>query len=300
MWGIIATWKMAEKGVHLATNGLENNGNILDAVEACVKDVEENPDFSSVGYGGLPNEHGVVELDAAFMNGEDLSVGAVASVKDFLNPCSIARSLMDSQFNNFLAGAGAEVYAQNKGFKRQNMLTESARKHWQEHKKKIHDERLSPYAGHDTVCAAGVDKKGRMATCTSTSGLFYKAQGRVGDSPIPGAGYYVDSDIGGACATGLGEDIMKGCICYEIVRLMKSGLSAQLACEKATLDLHNSLTRRRGKAGDISVVAMNHKGEYGAATNRNSFPFVVGNEQGVKVVIAGYKNGRIITGEQDD
>lgn len=297
MWGIIATWEMAYEGVRKASKILASGDNVLDAVEACVKDVEENEDFTSVGYGGLPNEDCQVELDASFMDGNTLSIGAVASIKNYLNPCLIARTLLDGKFNNFLVGQGAEKYAKEKGFKNHNMLTDKTIERWQEHKKKVSNG-LNAYIGHDTVCAISMDSNKNMATCTSTSGLFYKKAGRVGDSPIPGSGFYVDSEIGGACATGLGEDIMKGCISFEIVKLMQSGLSPQEACEKATIELHNKLTSKRGKAGDISVIAMNNKGDFGAATNISEFSFVIASDKKeVKKYIVKFINNKNIIEE---
>lgn len=289
MWGIIATWEMAFDGVKVAADILEKNGNVMDAVERCVNNVEENEDYASVGYGGLPNENCEVELDAAFMDGNTLSIGAVASVKNILNPSSVARSLMKGPFNNFLVGKGAEDYAYENGIKVQDMLTDKSIAKWTEHRDNIMKTNLNPYVGHDTICAIGVDSEINMATCTSTSGLFYKKAGRVGDSPIPGSGYYVDSEIGGACATGLGEDIMKGCISFEIVSLMSKGFSPQKACEKATKELNDKLIKKRLKAGDISVIAMNNEGEFGASTNIEEFPFVVATRNiKPKVFIAKY------------
>lgn len=283
MWGIIGTWEMVKAGIEIGGALLKDQKHVFDAIEACVNDVEKNEGFVSVGYGGLPNENCEVELDAAFMDGKTLSVGAVAGIKDFLHPVSIARTLMKGSFNNFLIGAGAEKHALENGFTRFDMLTESSKEKWEKHKDKV-EKGLSPYIGHDTVCVIGLDQNSQMACCTSTSGLFYKKAGRVGDSPIPGSGYYVDEKIGGAAATGLGEDIMKGCISYEIVMRMKT-CTPQEACEKAVESLHKQLVERRGKAGDISVVAMNHKGEYGAATNIDCFPFVVMTEkEGLKVL----------------
>lgn len=123
-----------------------------------------------------------------------------------------------------------------------------------------------------------LDSQGSMVAATSTSGLFMKRAGRVGDSPISGSGFYVDSAIGGATATGLGEDLMKGCLSYEIVRLMGEGLHPQEACEKAVQDFDKVLKARRGKAGDLSLVAMNNKGEWGCATNIEGFSFAVATE----------------------
>lgn len=281
MWGIIGTWEMVEEGIFEGGQLLKEHAHVFDAIETCVKNVEKNEAFTSVGLGGLPNEAGQVELDAAFMDGKSLSIGAVAGIKDFLHPVSIARSLMEGKFNNFLVGQGAEKYAAIKGFERYSMLTDKARNKWLNHQEQVING-LSPYIGHDTVCVVGLDMDSNMATCTSTSGLFYKKEGRVGDSPIPGAGYYVDESIGGAAATGLGEDIMKASLSYEIVKLMKN-MSPQEACEKAVHDLNQLLLDRRGFAGDISVVAMNRQGAYGAATNIDHFPFVVMTElEGLK------------------
>ena len=140
--------------------------------------------------------------------------------------------------------------------------------------KKFKNKKL-PYAGHDTVGMVCLDSHGKMTSATSTSGLFMKKAGRVGDSPISGSGFYVDSKVGGASATGLGEDVMKGCVAYEIVRLMKEGMHPQAACEKAVNDFDLELKQRRGKAGDMSLVAMNNKGEWGVATNIEGFSFAV-------------------------
>lgn len=291
MWAVIGTWEMVEKGVSIAGDMLAEKGHVFDAIEACVKDVEKNENFTSVGLGGLPNAEGQVELDAAFMDGKTLSVGALAGIKDFLHPVSIARTLMKGPFNNFLVGQGAEKYALEKGFERYPMLTDKAKAVYEERVKEV-QEGLSPYIGHDTVCVVGLDTNKNMATATSTSGLFYKRPGRVGDSPIIGSGYYVDETIGGAAATGLGEDIMKGCISYDIVMKMQT-MSPQEACQQAVKALDKKLTRLRGKAGDISVVAMNASGDYGAATNIDNFPFVVMTEDQGLQVLSVNKEGEI-------
>ena len=282
MWGIIGTWEMAYEGVKEGALVLKGQGHIFDALETCVRMVEDCSEYSSVGYGGLPNAAGVVELDAAFMDGETLSIGAVAALKDFANPCIIARKLMTEKLNNFLAGEGAEQYAHRQGFPRKNMLMEKSKEQWLEHKEKEMAKRreLNPYTGHDTVCAIGIDGTGHMAACTSTSGLFYKTPGRVGDSPLPGCGYYVDNRIGGACATGLGEDIMKGALSFQVVQYMGQGMSPQEACNEAVKGLNDRLVAAgRGRAGDLSVIAMNARGDFGASTNIKAFPFVAASEK---------------------
>ena len=276
-WGMIATWRMASEGVTLGSEILKNGGKCQDALEEAVKFVEDYPFYKSVGYGGLPNEECEVELDAAFMDGKTLSIGAVASIKDFKNPISIARKLSVDRYNIFLVGAGAESYAHKNGFVRQNMLTERAKKTWELRVNEIQEKNLSPYDGHDTVCMIALDKDEDMAVATSTSGLFMKKKGRVGDSPVSGSGFYVDNEIGGAAATGLGEDIMKGCLSYEVVQRMKKGEHPMEAAQKAVDEFSETLRKRRGKAGEISIVAMNNRGEWGIGTNVE-FTFCVGTE----------------------
>ena len=275
MWGIIATWRMAAEGIEAASHILENNGNAGDAIETAIKAVEDFEYYKSVGYGGLPNEEMEVELDAAYMNGNTFDIGAVAAIQDFANPVSIAKRLSHEKVNCMLVGQGAEKFAHKEGFERKNMLTKRAKIHYHNRVKEVKEQEIKPYAGHDTVGMVCLDSSGLMTSATSTSGLFMKKKGRVGDSPIVGSGFYVDSLIGGASATGLGEDLMKGCISYEIVRLMKEGMHPQVACEKAVFNLQEELIKRRGQAGDLSVVAMNHKGEWGVATNIEGFSFVV-------------------------
>ena len=278
MYGIIATWRMALEGITEAEHMLKDGATASDAIETAIRAVEDFEYYKSVGYGGLPNEDMEVELDAAWMDGDDLSIGAVASIKDFANPVSIARLLSREPVNNMIVGAGAEKYAHKMGFERKNMLTERAKIHYHNRKKEVRELELKPYSGHDTVGMVDLDSQGSMVAATSTSGLFMKRAGRVGDSPISGSGFYVDSAIGGATATGLGEDLMKGCLSYEIVRLMGEGLHPQEACEKAVQDFDKVLKARRGKAGDLSLVAMNNKGEWGCATNIEGFSFAVATE----------------------
>ena len=275
MWGIIATWQMALDGVEKATEMLKNGGDAGDAIETAVKEVEDFPYYKSVGFGGLPNEEMEVELDAAYMDGDTLDIGAVAAIKDYANPVAIARHLSKEKVNNLLVGQGGEKYAHKAGFERKNMLTERAKIHYHHRIKHVREQEIKPYTGHDTVGMVCLDTHGKMTSATSTSGLFMKKAGRVGDSPLARSGFYVDSKVGGASATGLGEDIMKGCMSYEIVRLMKEGMHPQDACEKAVNIFDQELRERRGQAGDISLIAMNNQGQWGAATNIEGFSFVV-------------------------
>lgn len=284
MWGIIATWRMAVEGITVASDMLKENKDAGDAIEAAIREVEDFPYYKSVGYGGLPNEEMVVELDAAYMDGDTLDIGAVAAIKDYANPVSIARRLSKEKVNSMLVGEGAEKFAHKEGFERKNMLTDRAKIHYKNRLREIKDLEIKPYSGHDTVGMVCLDTKGKMTSATSTSGLFMKKSGRVGDSPISGSGFYVDSKIGGASATGLGEDLMKGCVSYEIVRLMKEGMHPQEACEKAVNMFDLELKERRGKAGDMSLIAMNNKGEWGVATNIEGFSFAVATENQEPIV----------------
>jgi isoaspartyl peptidase/L-asparaginase-like protein (Ntn-hydrolase superfamily) len=284
MYGMIATWRMAVEGVTKGREILKNGGCAGDAIEYAIKEVENFEYYKSVGYGGLPNEEMEVELDAAYMDGTTFDIGAVAAIKDFANPISIARRLSKEEVNNLLVAEGAEKFANKEGFERKNMLTERAKIYYYNRIKDLKEQEIKPYSGHDTVGMVCLDENGNMTAGTSTSGLFMKKKGRVGDSPICGSGFYVDSKAGGASATGLGEDLMKGCISYEIVRLMKEGHHPQEACEIAVNKLDSELKERRGKAGDLSLIAMNNKGEWGVATNIEGFSFAVTTEDKEPIV----------------
>ncbi len=291
MYGIIATWRMAKEGIELADEMLKKGEVSGKAIETAIKAVEDFPYYKSVGYGGLPNEEQIVELDAGYMDGDTMSVGALGAIKDFANPISIAKKLSEEKVNNLLVGAGAEKYAKEMKFEEKEMLTDRAKAFYRKRKKEM-DQELKPYDGHDTVGMVCLDTSGTVTAATSTSGLFMKRSGRVGDSPIVGSGFYADSEVGGATATGLGEDLMKGCISYEIVRLMKEGLTPQAACEKAVAELDRKLREKRGEAGDLSVVAMNCKGEFGCATNIGGFSFSVATQEQEPVVY-------LVTREED-
>lgn len=295
MWGMIATWRMALEGITAGSELLKDGKEAGDAIETAIRAVEDFPYYKSVGYGGLPNEEMEVELDSAYMDGDTLDIGAVAAIKDFANPISIARRLSHETVNNVLVGAGAEKFAHKEGFERKTMLTDRAKIHYNRRVAQDRNQEIKPYSGHDTVGMVCLDAQGKMTAGTSTSGLFMKRAGRVGDSPISGSGFYADSQVGGATATGLGEDLMKGCISYEIVRLMEEGLSPQEACERAVSRLDEKLRKRRGKAGDLSVVAMNCRGEWGVATNIDVFSFAVVTEGKEPVVyITKRQNGKCV------
>ncbi|ADO47545.1 N(4)-(beta-N-acetylglucosaminyl)-L-asparaginase [[Enterobacter] lignolyticus] len=278
MWGIIATWRMALEGVSESASALAAGKAASTSVVDAVAAVEDFPLYKSVGFGGLPTENGDVELDAAFMDGDTLAFGAVGNLVDIANPVRVAHALSRQRYNCLLVGQGAREWALEQGFREKTMLTERAMQHYRKRCRETLDKGLSPYDGHDTVGIIGLDRHGSMSVATSTSGLFMKKRGRLGDSPIMGSGFYCDSEVGAATATGVGEDLMKGCTSYEIVRRMADGMSPQQAADSVVCELEDRLMSRFGRAGDLSVVCMNRRGEFGAATNIKTFSFVVASE----------------------
>lgn len=284
-WIIIGTWKMADKGLKIGSKILSDEGTSYEAIEKSIMEIENFPFFKSVGYGGLPNERGIVELDAAFMRGDNFSIGAIAGIKDFKNPISIAKKLSENKFNSFLIGTGAEEYATINNFERMNMLTPKAKKTWEARVKEVREKNLSPYDGHDTVCVIALDKNQKMAVGTSTSGLFMKKAGRVGDSPLSGSGFYVDDEIGGAAATGLGEDIMKACLSLRTIFEMEKGLSPMEAAQKVIDEFSEKMKKAGKKLGAVSVIALDNKGNWGIGTNVE-FTFAVSKPNGQEVYLA--------------
>ncbi len=260
---LISTWKMSFHKMNEVKRMLKMKHSLKEIIEAVIMDVENNPNFRSVGYGGLPNSEGVVELDAGYMDGDTLAFGAISAVRNIENPILVASSLAKGKTNNYLTAEGAEKYARDKGFKVKEMLTAEAKEKYQN---KIKEN------SHDTVCVIGKDLNGSMAVGVSTSGLFMKHPGRVGDSPIIGSGYYCDSRIGAAAATGVGEDIMRGCLSISVVNYIRQGLEAQKACEKA---LFTYLERVNNEPEAISLIALDAKGNYGACSTLDDFPFVI-------------------------
>ena len=299
MYALIGTWRMCLDGARAGLSGLKAGGSAGDAVEKAIIDVEDRPEFVSVGYGGLPDRSGHVMLDAAFMDGGTLRMGGVMSAENIRNPISLARKLCGRSTNCLLAGRGAEQAAVAFGLPTRDMRTEASMEKWRAAVSEP-SFRLTAYQGHDTVCVLALDNRGGMAAGTSTSGLFMKEPGRVGDSPIIGSGFYCDARYGAAAATGLGEDIMRGCLSYEIVSLMHRGASPEDACREAL----DALTERKLALGEdrgsISVIALDPQGNYGAATTLPVFPFAAGREGEASLfaATAGKTGYRAVTQEE--
>ena len=254
---------------------LRKNGGLLDAIELSANVTELDPEDDSVGYGGLPNADGVVQLDASIMNGPDHNCGSVACLEGIKTPCSVARLVMERTDHIHLVGKGAQNFARMHGFKVEKLLTERSRKIWLKWKENLSDsdDYFPPKDGDykmerstGTINVLGINKNGDIAGITTTSGLSWKIPGRVGDSPIIGAGLYVDNEVGAVGATGRGEEMIRSCGSFLGVEYMRNGMTAQEACEavcKRIIDINGGPSKV-----DFSdkIVALSKNGDVGCAS----------------------------------
>ena len=271
---VISTWGHGMAANEAAMEVLASGGSSLDAVEKGVNVSESDPEVMSVGYGGRPDENGVVTLDASIM-GPDGNAGAVAFLQNIKNPISVARKVMEETDHVMLVGEGALLFAKAHGFKEEDLLTDKAREVWLRWKQKMSDDDdwLPPKEDHDTIGMVAIDAGGNLAGACTTSGLANKIHGRVGDSPLIGAGMYVDNEIGAAAATGKGEEVIKVCGSFLVVENMRHGMSPQEACEDAVKRI---MKRHKGKPDfQDAFVALNKKGEYGAAAIQQGFQYAL-------------------------
>ena len=267
---IIATWKN-EKATIAGWNKLMETGKALDGVEAGARIPEADPNDTSVGYGGYPDRDGHVTLDACIMDHLG-NAGSVTFLEGIMHPISVARAVMEKTPHVMLSGAGALKFALDQGFKVENLLTESSKKAWEEWKKESKYEPVINIERHDTIGLLGIGKAGEIAGACTTSGLAFKMHGRVGDSPIIGGAVFCDDEVGGACATGLGEFVMKTLGSFLIVELMRQGKSPQQACEEAVMRI---VKRYKYKEFQIGYLAINKKGEYGAYAIQKGFNYTI-------------------------
>src|SRR5213593_1978015 len=241
---VIATWPFGQTAVKTAAALLQQGKPALDAAIAGAEAVEDDPKVNSVGYGGLPNAIGTVQLDACVMDGKTLACGAVAAVENIRHPAALARRVMERTPHVLLVGEGARLFAVQQGFPLDTLHTpESVAQWYKERPRPAQPLRLGP--GHDTVTTLTLDQKGSLGGVCTTSGLAYKMPGRVGDSPLIGSGLYVDDSAGAAGATGVGEEIIRIGGSLTIVEAMRAGRSPQEACELAIPKV-NALAGRRG------------------------------------------------------
>lgn len=259
----IATWKPNLKATEAAWQVLEAGGKAIDAVEAGARVPEADPEDTSVGYGGLPDQAGNVTLDACIMD-EHGNAGSVTYLQHIMHPISVARKVMEETPHVMLSGDGALQFALDHGFEKQDLLTEKARKAWEKWKADQYDgPRVSPDQ-HDTIGILAIDQNGDISGACTTSGAAFKLPGRVGDSPILGAGMYVDNEVGGACATGWGELVMKTLGSFLIVELMRQGMTPQEACEEGVRRIVERYPEELKGDFGVGYVAINKKGEHGA------------------------------------
>ncbi len=256
---------------------LRKNGSLLDAIEKSANVTELDPRDTSVGYGGLPNEDGVVQLDASIMYGPNHNCGSVAALEGVKTPSSVARLVMERTDHIHLVAEGAQNFAKMHGFKMENLLTESTRKIWVKWKENLSDkdDYLPPGDGNydqerttGTINILAVDKNSDIAGITTTSGLAWKIPGRVGDSPIIGAGLYLDNEVGAVAATGRGEEMIRSCGSFLGVELMRNGRSPQEACEdvcKRIIDINGGPSK---VDFNDKIVALSKAGEIGCAAIR--------------------------------
>lgn len=282
---------------------LQKGGTPLDAAEKAANVSEIDPRDPTVGYGGDPNEEGFLQLDASVMDGSDHNnAGAVAALENIKTPCSVARMVMERTDHLMLVGKGALKFAKMHGFKEENLLTEDARRHWVEWKENLsnRDYYLPPRKKHKpeeggTINVLVLDAKGDIAGVTSTVGHRFKIVGRVGDSPIIGAGLYVDNDVGAAGATGHGAEAIKVCASFLAVEKMREGMSPQDACRYVC---HRVIDRHGGKPMfGLKIVALAKKGDYGCCSIRGKIDKETGKVVGLGFSVHDAKGHRTEVGE---
>jgi isoaspartyl peptidase/L-asparaginase-like protein (Ntn-hydrolase superfamily) len=267
---ILATWNEPGKvAVEAAVAKLEQGGQILDCLEAGLIAVEDDPQFVAIGRGSLPNADGELELDASIMDGRDLSAGAVCAMRGILPAITVARWVKERTPHVMLAGDQARRFAIEQGLYPQNLMTAESVKRYEEWLRSPEVQQRYVHSVRDTVTMLGKEDPSHFVAASSTSGWSFKKPGRVGDSPIVGAGIYADDEAGAAGATGWGEELWKACASFRTVEHMKSGMTAQEACE-ATV---RHMMRRQPKSLEIAcvVLAVDKQGAYGAATTKGAF-----------------------------
>jgi N4-(beta-N-acetylglucosaminyl)-L-asparaginase len=275
---VVSTWDFGLHANEAAWKVLSTNGGrSLDAVEQGVRVTEADPRITTVGYGGLPDRDGFVTLDACIMD-ELGNAGSVAFLQHIKHPISVARKVMEDTPHVMLVGDGALKFALAKGFKKDNLLTPDAKEKWTEWLKKGEYSPMINVENHDTIGMLALDDKGNLSGACTTSGMAYKMHGRVGDSPIIGSGLYIDNAIGGAVATGLGEEVMRVVGAHLVVELMRQGYSPQKACMRAVERIYEK-NPTKAKSVQVGFLALNKHGEYGAYALQEKFTYALRNAQ---------------------
>jgi N4-(beta-N-acetylglucosaminyl)-L-asparaginase len=292
---VISTWDFGVAANKEAWKTLEKGGRALDAVEAGVKIPEADMKNHTVGRAGYPDRDGHVTLDACIMD-EFGNCGSVAAIEHIAHPISVARLVMEKTPHVMLVGDGATQFAVEQGFKKEKLLTPESEKAWKEWLKtakyspvmNIENKQhvLGSKYNHDTIGMLAIDAKGNISGACTTSGMAFKLHGRVGDSPIIGAGLYVDNEVGGATSTGVGEEVIRNVGSFLVVELMRQGMSPEDACKAA---VQRIIKKKPDTAKNIQVgfLAINKKGEYGAYAIQSGFSFAVCNADKQDLLIPG-------------
>jgi N4-(beta-N-acetylglucosaminyl)-L-asparaginase len=309
------------RAVEKAWSVLQADGDPLDAVVTGVNIVEDDPDDVTVGYGGIPNEEGVVQLDASVMDGRTMKAGAVGALEGVKNPSKVARLVMERTNRVFLVGPGALKFAKAHGFQEESLLTERSRKIWLYWKEKLsgkddwiergNEEEKDPdirwyiqkfgtedFRPQGTINCNAVTAQGDLVGTTTTSGLFFKVPGRLGDSPVIGAGLYVDGEVGACGSTGWGEGNLRSCGSHSVVELMRQGRSPQQAALQVLERIVALAKDKRDKKGqpdfNIHFYVVNKKGEHAGASvwsaTKSGSParFAVADATGARLVDSAY------------
>ncbi len=270
---ILSTWNTGLRANDRAYEVLQSGGSVLDCVEKGVNVIENDPNNLTVGIGGLPDIEGHVTLDACIMD-QHQRCGSVAFLQHIKNPVSVARKVMENTRHVMLVGEGALKFALAQGFKKEMLLTEKSLAAWKK-RKAVEDDKLPEIniENHDTIGMIARDEDGNLSGSCTTSGVGMKLHGRVGDSPIIGAGLYVDNDIGGAAATGWGEAVIENAGSAMVVELMRHGRSPQEACEEIVRRIANKF--KDWRSIQVGFIALNKAGQSGAYSIRKGFTYAL-------------------------
>ncbi len=295
---VVSTWNFGKEANAAAWKVLAADGHSLDAVEQGVWVPEADPTNQSVGLGGRPDRDGHVTLDACIMD-DQYRCGSVACLEHIVHPISVARKVMEKTQHVMLVGEGALQFALENGFKKENLLTEKSKKEWEDWLKtskyepvmNIENKGTKPFPGdernHDTIGMLAIDSKGRVSGACTTSGMAFKLRGRVGDSPIIGAGLFVDNEIGAATSTGVGEEVIRCVGSHLVVELMRHGHSPTEACKKAVERLVK-FNPEKAKNIQVGFLAVNKAGVVGAWALQKGFTYSVRTNDTDTVFDAGY------------
>lgn len=269
---VVSTWDFGLAANEKAWEILSMKGTSLDAVEAGIRQVEADPGNHSVGIGGFPDRDGMVTLDACIMD-ETGRAGSVTFLRNIMHPISVARKVMEKTPHVILSGEGALQFALSEGFSAENLLTDEMKLAWENWKKDSSYNPVINFENHDTIGMLSIDHFGNIAGGCSTSGLAFKMHGRVGDSPVIGAGLFVDNEVGAAVATGLGEMMLKTLSSFLAVEMMRAGNSPQKACELAIRRIAEKVPEH--KEHQAAILAISRNGSIGAFAIHKGFSFAM-------------------------